>query len=121
MLAILMVTAMLARGLQIFWKEKNIPLGNRNDVRIEYDERKNLINIRKHGISLDDGLAAINDPDSIISFDTYHSTNEPRYVAIGRSGNQVLFVVFTMRDEEERIISVRKAEREEEKWYWKAL
>ena len=87
-------------------------------MTLQYDERKNLINIRKHGISLDDGLAAINDPDSIISFDTYHSTNEPRYVAIGRSRNQVLFVVFTMRDEVERIISCRIANPDEEREYW---
>ena len=85
---------------------------------LQYDVNKNTLNLRKHHIPLSSGLAAINDPDSIISFDDKNSINEDRYVAIGRSGNQVLFVSFTMRDEVERIISVRKAEAEEEKEYW---
>ena len=87
-------------------------------MRIEYDERKNLINLHKHNLPLESGFAAINDPDSIILFDDKHSTNEPHYAAIGRSRNQVLFVVFTMRDEVERIISVRKADPDEEAQYW---
>ena len=88
---------------------------------LQYDERKNLINIRKHGISLEDGLAAINDPDGIVMFDDKNSETEERFIAIGRSGNQVLFVSFTMRNEVERIISVRKAEAEEEREYWSQI
>ena len=90
-------------------------------MHLQYDERKNLINIRKHGISLDDGFAAINDPDGIVMFDENNSVDEDRYVAIGRSGSRILYVSFTMRNGVERVISCRKAEREEEKRYWKAL
>ena len=79
---------------------------------------------------MDAGLVAINDPDAIVLFDESNSTNEDRYIAIGRKDNMILFVSFTMRDdytmrgdytmrdEVERIISVRKAEREEEELYW---
>ena len=74
--------------------------------------------ISKHGIPLEDGLVAINDPDAIVSFNSIHSTIEDRFTAIGRCGSAILFVSFTMRDEVERIISVRKAEREEEELYW---
>ena len=85
---------------------------------LQYDERKNIINLRKHGIPLEDGLVAINDPDAIVLFDEKYSDLEERYVAIGRCGSAILFVSFTMRDEVERIISIRKAEREEEELYW---
>jgi len=85
---------------------------------LQYDERKNVINLRKHGIPLEDGLAAINDPDAIVLFDEKYSDLEERFVAIGRCGSVILFVSFTMRDEVERIIIVRKAEREEEERYW---
>ncbi len=87
-------------------------------MTLQYDERKNVINLRKHGIPLEDGLAAINDPDAIVLFDEKYSDLEERYVAIGRSGSAILFVSFTIRDEVERVISVRMAEREEEEIYW---
>ena len=85
---------------------------------LQYDERKNVINLRKHGIPLEDGLFAINDPDAIVSFDSIHSTIEDRFTAIGRCGSVILFVSFTMRNEVERVISVREAEPEEEAQYW---
>ena len=87
-------------------------------MTLQYDERKNVINLRKHGIPLEDGLVAINDPDAIVLFDEKCSDLEERFVAIGRCGSVILFVSFTMRDEVEKIISVRKAEREEEERYW---
>ena len=64
------------------------------------------------------GLAAINDPDEIVMFDENNSVDEDRYVAIGRSGSQILFVSFTMRDSAERIISVREATKSEKAEYW---
>lgn len=87
-------------------------------MQIEFDERKNLINLRKHNIPLSAGLGAINDPDGIVMFDENNSVDEDRYVAIGRSGSQILFVSFTMRDSAERIISVREATKSEKAEYW---
>ena len=86
-------------------------------MTLQYDERKNDINLRKHGIPLDAGLDAINDPNVIVSFDEENSEIEERFIVIGRCGSVILFVSFTMRDEVERIINVRKAEREEEELY----
>ena len=60
-------------------------------MTLQYDERKNVINLRKHGIPLEDGLAAINDPDAIVLFDEKYSDLEERYVAIGRCGSVILF------------------------------
>lgn len=54
---------------------------------LQYDERKNVINLRKHGIPLEDGLVAINDPDAIVLFDEKYSDLEKRFVAIGRCGS----------------------------------
>lgn len=88
-------------------------------MTLQYDPSKNTRNLRKHGIPLDAGLDAINDPDVIVLPDEKHSEIEERFVAIGRCGNQILFVSFMMRDGAERLISVRKAEPNEEAEYWK--
>ena len=82
---------------------------------IQYDEGKK--NIRKHGIS----LSAITDPLSIYLYDETHSATEDRWLAIGNSDGRILVVSFTMRGEEYRIISARKATRMEEGIYFNAV
>lgn len=58
------------------------------------------------------------DEKRIERYDERHSTmNEERWNAIGMVG-KVLFVVFTERGENVRIISARRATREEEKVYY---
>lgn len=84
----------------------------------QYDEGKNQTNIRKHGISLPEALPAITDPLSIHLYDEAHSETEDRWLAIGNSGGRILVVSFTMRGEEYRIISARKATKKEEEEYF---
>ena len=66
-------------------------------------------------------LAAEFDFDSAqIVADERHEYGEMRYRAIGRLGDEIAVVVFTMRDETLRVISLRLASRKERRQYEKA-
>ncbi len=87
-------------------------------MTFEWDERKNEINKKKHdGLGFEDGVRVFLDPKRIEQFDASHSENEDRYTSIGLVGD-VLFVVFTERQENIRIISVRKATKKEKELYY---
>ena len=64
----------------------------------EWDEEKNILNQRKHGISFETAAYVFADENYIEMYDFEHSISEDRYIAIGRVGD-VLFVVFTERKE----------------------
>lgn len=83
----------------------------------EWDDRKNQLNIEKHKISFETALHVFDDPDYIEMYDFEHSTNEDRYIAIGRVGS-VLFVVFTERKDRTRLISARLANKTERRLYY---
>ncbi len=80
----------------------------------EWDEEKNHINKIKHdGISFEMAVRVFLDEKRIEKYDNLHSTeSEDRWNVIGMV-NDVLFVVYTERDERTRIISARKATKEE--------
>ncbi len=76
----------------------------------EWDETKAKLNIVKHGISFNEAKTTFNDENSITIDDPDHSTEEERFINIGRSENSnILVVVFTERGDKLRIISARKA------------
>ena len=47
-----------------------------------------------------------------------HDYGEERWIAIGRVERAILFVVFTQRGERIRLISARRATRNEQQSYW---
>ena len=83
----------------------------------EWDEEKNILNQRKHGISFETASYVFTDENYIEMYDFEHSINEDRYIAIGRVGD-VLFVVFTERKEKIRLISARLATEAERRLYY---
>jgi uncharacterized protein len=87
-------------------------------MEFEWDENKNLENIKKHGISFEKALKAFDDDLAIPFEDVEHSIgNETRYALIGMCEIGLLFISFTFRDENYRIISARKASRKMESMY----
>jgi len=87
------------------------------ELIFEWDEEKNKLNKKIHGIKFEDAKFVFNDPNKIILPDLYHSEEEERWLAIGMV-NRVLFVVFTERDDNViRLISARVGTKEEEKLY----
>ena len=83
----------------------------------EWDEEKNILNQRKHGISFETAAYVFTDENYIEMYDFEHSINEDRYIAIGRVGD-VLFAVFTERKEKIRLISARLATEAERRLYY---
>jgi uncharacterized DUF497 family protein len=88
-------------------------------VRIEWDSRKAVGNLRKHDISFDEASTVFDDPLAVIFPDDDHSVDEIRELIIGHSvQNRLLMVSFTEREPDiVRIISARLATRKETKDY----
>jgi uncharacterized DUF497 family protein len=88
-------------------------------MKFEWDENKNAENIKNHnGISFEKAVKAFNDNLAIPLEDLEHSDeNEKRYALIGMCELGLVFVTFTFRGENYRIISARKASRKMEKMY----
>jgi len=87
-------------------------------VRFDWDPAKATANLKKHGVRFEEAITAFDDPFALVAFDGDNSTEEAREILLGRATRNVVVVVFTVRDgETHRIISARKASREERKRY----
>jgi len=91
--------------------------------RYIYDCPKDTANQRKHGVSFKEAETAFDDSNAVFRFDAAHSTFEDRWVVLGFSSrHRILFVVHVrMQENLIRIISARKATRDEERIYAKDL
>jgi len=87
-----------------------------------WDERKNLANQRKHGVSFEEAQTAFLDERARVFFDPDHSEDEDRFILLGMSFQvRVLVVCHGYREDDlvVRIISARRADRREEEDYWR--
>ncbi len=90
----------------------------RDGIVFVCDAQKRLAGLQKHGVDFLDASTAFLDPHAISFYDTEHSNDEDRYALIGMAKNTVLvFVVHTERNGVCRIISARKATKNEVKRY----
>ena len=81
-----------------------------------WDEEKELINIKKHGIDFLTAAKAFKDPKRKIYIDSKHTKDEERYFCIGEVEGKILTVRFTYREGKIRIYGAglwRKG-----KWYY---
>jgi len=91
------------------------------ELTFEWDEEKDRLNQRKHGVSFDEAKTVFNDPRTITIVDEQHSEEEDRYIDLGISSRGRLIVVsYTERGANIRIISSRKAAKSERKTYEQA-
>ncbi len=87
----------------------------------DWDDAKADANKKKHGISFAEAATAFKDPNALEVFDDDHSGDEERWILVGLSTkSRVLLVVFVEKQEDDmvRIISARKAEKEETDQYY---
>jgi len=78
-------------------------------VKFEWDDRKAISNLEKHGVTFGEATEVFYDPNALEAHDTEHSGDEDRFVIIGYSARRLLFVVFAQRlGNMIRIISARK-------------
>ncbi len=83
---------------------------------IVYDDDKNQRNIRERGLPFD----KMNDfdwDDALVALDDRYDYGEDRYQAVGFIENRLFVVVFTLRGDDIRVISLRKANKREQKRY----
>jgi uncharacterized DUF497 family protein len=87
-------------------------------VEFAWDPGKAKRNLAKHGISFDDAQTVFDDDLFLVFADPDHSTDEHRFIVMGRSKRGSLLVVaYTERSNEIRLISAREATRQERKTY----
>ncbi len=87
-------------------------------MRYEWDLKKETINIKKHGVSFEDAKQALNCGLVIVLKEDYVN-NEDRYVYLGMCTKLNVLVVVAAYPNEiiTRIISARKANKRERKFY----
>lgn len=90
-----------------------------NTMKVVWDPRKAMLNIRKHGIEFSHAATVLDDPMAVTIEDKDH--DEQRVATIGADLlGRVLVVVYTYFEEEEiRLISARKATSKERRIYEK--
>ncbi len=85
-------------------------------MRYQWDGNKAAINLNKHGIDFADAVSVFSDEFAITIFDDRFG--EERYITIGSDiFSRVLIVVYTLQNDEIRLISARKATRKERRQY----
>ena len=88
-----------------------------NDMVFEWDDEKNQINLRKHGVDFIDAAQVFFDENRIEQPDEFHSGDEERWQVIGMV-DEILFVIYTEHDDKTRIISARRADKKERRMYY---
>jgi uncharacterized DUF497 family protein len=89
-------------------------------MRFEWDEAKRRSNIRRHGI---DFLAArvVFAGRTLTLVDDRFDYEEPRFLTLGLLWGRVVAIVHTETDFVTRIISIRKASKNEEEIYFEEI
>ena len=91
------------------------------NIQFVWDENKSKSNKRKHKVSFEEARTVFLDENSIRYFDPDHSEDEDRFLMLGMSLTlRVLVVSHCYRENDIiRIISARKADKEEQDSYWR--
>jgi uncharacterized DUF497 family protein len=89
-----------------------------NEDGFEWDDAKAASNLVKHGVSFSYARTAFDDPMGIETVDDRRDYGEERFNRIAKSpDNIMLFVTYTERETGMRIISARRASKQEVKTY----
>jgi len=86
---------------------------------IEWDESKNALNKQEHDLSFETAQYVFADPERLERFDQSknNSSEEARWQTLRKVGS-ILFVVYTERGENRRIITARPADKSERRSYY---
>ena len=93
-------------------------------IEFEWDEDKNQVNRKKHGVWFEEAEQVFDDSNAIMFFDQEHSKSEDRFILLGLSASvRILVIVYCERHKGKivRIISARKATKKEIKRYEKGI
>ena len=90
-------------------------------ISFEWDEKKNLSNKKKHGVSFEEAQTVFIDESALLIHDPDHSDEEDQFILVGLSSQFRILVVchcYRKSDGIIRIISARRATHHEQKEYW---
>ena len=88
-------------------------------MEFEWDEAKAKANLRLHGVSFELAQTVFRDAFAVERLDDREDYGEDRFVIIGMAtGQTLLFVAYTERNDRIRIISARRATQNEEADYF---
>ncbi len=92
-----------------------------DNFKFEWDEIKNKNNIRKHKVSFQEARTVFTSHE-LTERDDLHSQDEQRYKTVGYSKrNRLLIVSYTERGDKIRIISARKANKQQRADYEQSI
>jgi uncharacterized DUF497 family protein len=94
------------------------------EIAFSWEEQKDRQNQRKHGVSFEEAATAFADEKARLKHDPDHSQEEDRFILLGFSAKLRLLVVahaYRQDGKQIRIISARKATRNERKQYGQFL
>lgn len=89
-------------------------------LRFDWDPRKASANVAKHGVGFEEAVTGFSDEAGLLLDDPVHSATEDRFILLGVSSRLRLLVVvhcYRAADSVIRVISARKADREERATY----
>jgi uncharacterized protein len=75
--------------------------------------------LRRHGVGFETALMVFRDPFAVEQIDDRENYGEERINMLGMCDGVILFVTYTERGEEIRLISARRAERHERDRYFR--
>lgn len=86
-----------------------------------FDPKKDAANLKRHGVSLSEGDGVLSDPLAV-TIEDESAEGEQRFVTLGANTfGSLMVVVWTPREEDVHIISVRKPTHRERRNYEKGV
>ena len=86
-------------------------------MKLVFDPQKDALNVSKHGISLDQANLVFNNPNKITLESDRQGENRLMDIAIVELNGVVLVLVYVLREESIRPISLRRAYKRERSLY----
>jgi len=88
-----------------------------DELRFDWDPPKSASNDEKHGIAFELAVNVFQDPDHVVQPARETEYGEVRFRVTGKLDDILWTIVFTLRSERIRIISVRRAHEDEARRY----
>ena len=90
-------------------------------MRYTYDARKRASNLKKHRLDFEDAPQVIESDRTVTFEDRRFDYGEQRFITLGVLRGVVVVITTAEADEEIRLISMRRAEHNEEEIYYRNL
>ena len=87
-------------------------------MEYEWDDAKAQTNLRKHKVPFLMACEVFKDDNRLERPNTSSDCDEERWIVLGLVGHTILSVVYTQRGRRIRLISARRAGRNEQRSYW---